>query len=157
MASLNRVFLIGRLTRDPDLRYLSSGTAVVTFGLATSRVYTAQSGEKKEDTCFVRIVSWGRQAEICNQYLKKGRLVFVEGRLQYRAWETPDGKKRSTLEVNANRVQFLERPAGQEVAGEPLKEMAGASYSGQNSQPAVDLGTEEPPKLDKKFEDEVPF
>ncbi len=150
MASLNKVLLIGRLTRDPDLRYIPSGTAVVSFGLATSRVYTAQSGEKKEEVCFVRIVAWGRQAEICNQYLGKGRLVFIEGRLQYRAWETPEKGKRSTLEVRADRVQFLERkPGGGEAPAEALT-------AGQDAETIA--STEQQSSLtDKEFEDNVPF
>lgn len=158
MASLNRVFLIGRLTRDPDLRYLPSGTAVVSFGLATSRVYTTQSGEKKEDVCFVRIISWGRQAEICNQYLSKGRLVFVEGRLQYRVWETPEGKKRNSLEVRANRVQFLERPRGQEVIAESSEGTAEPFPFEQKEQamgPEPEIKAA--PGTDKKLEDEIPF
>ena len=77
MASLNRVFLIGNLTRDPELRYSPSGTAVASFGMAINRNYTTQSGEKKEETCFVRIVVFGKQAESCSQYLHKGRPVFV--------------------------------------------------------------------------------
>jgi single-strand DNA-binding protein len=156
MASLNRVFLIGRLTRDPDLRYLPSGTAVVSFGLATSRIYTTQSGEKKEDVCFVRIISWGRQAEICNQYLGKGRLVFVEGRLQYRAWETPEGKKRSSLEVRANRIQFLERPRGQEVIAEPSEGTA-EPFEQREQTMSPEPEIKEALGTDKKFEDEVPF
>lgn len=121
MASLNKVLLIGNLTRDPEVRYLQSGTPVATFGLATSRAYTTQAGEKKEEVCFVRVVVWGRQAELCGEYLTKGRLVFVEGRLQYRSWEA-EGQKRNTLEVRADRVQFLgPRPRGEaspEDAGE---------------------------------------
>lgn len=107
MANLNKVFLIGNLTRDPELRYIPSGTAVASFGLATNRVYNTSSGEKKQETCFVRIVVWGRMAEICGEYLSKGRPVFIEGRLQYRAWDGPKGEKRNTLEVRAERVQFL--------------------------------------------------
>ena len=107
MANLNKVFLIGNLTRDPELRYIPSGTAVASFGLATNRVYTTSSGEKKQEACFVRVVVWGRTAEICGEYLSKGRPVFIEGRLQYRAWDTPNGEKRSTLEIRAERVQFL--------------------------------------------------
>lgn len=152
MASLNKVFLIGRLTRDPDLRYIPSGAAVVSFGLATSRIYTTQSGEKKEEVCFVRVVAWGRQAEVCNQYLNKGRLILVEGRLQYRSWETPEGGKRSTLEVRADRVQFLERkPDSAEVATESLT-------TGQNTE-AVALTEQEsgPADTNEEFEDKVPF
>jgi len=110
MASLNRVFLMGNLTRDPELRYLPSGTAVTSFSIAVNRVYKSATGEKQEEVCFVRITVWGKQAESCNQYLSKGKSVFIEGRLQYRAWQTPDGSKRSALEVNANRVQFLGAP-----------------------------------------------
>ncbi|MBN1586300.1 MAG: single-stranded DNA-binding protein [Candidatus Omnitrophica bacterium] len=126
MANLNRVFLIGNLTRDPELRYVSSGTAVATFGMAINRPYTTQSGEKREDTCFVRIVVWGRQAETCSQYLNKGSLVFVEGRLVYRTWES-EGQKRSALEVRADRVQFLGRTGGREDGSG--SDSAGADYS----------------------------
>lgn len=108
MASLNKVFLIGNLTRDPELRYTPNGTAVVSFGIAVNRVFRDSSGEKKEETCFVRVVTFGKQAESCNQYLTKGRLVFVEGRLQNRSWES-DGHKHNTLDVIADRVQFLNR------------------------------------------------
>lgn len=109
MAKLNKVFLIGNLTRDPELRYIPSGTAVATFTVASDRTYTSAAGEKKEDTCFVRVVAWARQAELVGEYLKKGSPVFVEGRLQSRSWETPDGQKRSTLEVVALNIQFLGR------------------------------------------------
>ncbi len=109
MANFNKVFLIGNLTRDPELRYIPSGTAVASFGLATNRVYTGSSGEKKQETCFVRVVVWGRTAEICGEYLSKGSPAFIEGRLQYRSWEGQNGEKRSTLEVCAERVQFLGR------------------------------------------------
>jgi single-strand DNA-binding protein len=112
MANLNKIFLIGNLTRDPQLRYAPSGTAVATFGMATNRNYVTQAGEKKQETCFVNIVVWAKQAELCNQYLTKGSAVFVEGRLQYRSWQGQDGQKRSVLEVRADRVQFLNRAKG---------------------------------------------
>ena len=113
MANLNKVFLMGNLTRDPELRYVPSGAPVATFGLAVNRRYVTQHGEKKDEVCFVRIVVFGKQAESCSQHLSKGRLVFIEGRLQYRSWEQ-DGQKRSMLDVIADRVQFLggPRPAG---------------------------------------------
>ena len=108
MASYNRVLLMGNLTRDPELRYIPSGTAVAKFGLAVNRDYVdKQSGDKKESVCFVDITVWGKQAETCNQYLTKGRPVFIEGRLEYSSWETKEGDKRSKLEVVAERVQFL--------------------------------------------------
>jgi len=108
-ASLNRVFLMGNLTRNPELRYVPSGTAVATFGLAVNRVYNTQAGERKEEVCFVQIVVWGRRAELCGEYLSKGSPIFVEGRLQYRSWEDQNGQKRNTIEVVANSVQFLGR------------------------------------------------
>jgi single-strand DNA-binding protein len=107
MASINRVFLMGNLTRDPELRYTPGGSAVTEIGLAVNRRYKAQSGEMQEETTFVDITVWGRQAENVNQYLSKGRPVFVEGRLQLDSWETQDGQKRSKLKVVADNVQFL--------------------------------------------------
>ncbi len=106
-ASFNKVLLMGNLTRDPELRYVPSGTAVATFTIAVNRVYTSQAGEKKEEVSFIKIVVWGRRAEVCGEYLSKGSPVFVEGRLQSRNWEGQDGQKRSTTEVIADNVQFL--------------------------------------------------
>ena len=101
--------LIGNLTRDPELRYIPSGQAVATFTVAVNRTYNAQSGEKKEEVSFIRVVVWARRAEVCNEYLKKGSPVFVEGRLQSRTWDAQDGTKRSTIEVIAQNVQFLSK------------------------------------------------
>jgi len=117
MANLNKVFLIGNLTRDPELRYSPSGTAVAKFGLATNRVYKGQDGEKKEEVCFVDIVAFGKTAEVCANYLSKGKQAFFEGRLQFNTWETPEGQKRSKLEVIVERMQLLGAPkAGTEIA-----------------------------------------
>jgi len=125
MASLNRVLLIGNLTRDPELRYIPSGQAVASFTVAVNRVYKTQSGEKKEEPSFIRVVVWGRRAEVCGEFLSKGSPVFVEGRLQSRSWETQDKQKRSTIEVIASNVQFLGRggkpgahPTGEDTAEE---------------------------------------
>ncbi len=107
MASLNKVMLIGNLTRDPELRYIPSGTAVATFTLAVNRVYKTPTGEKKEQASFIRIVVWGRMAEVCGEYLSKGSPAFIEGRFQSREWETQEGQKRSTIEVVADNIQFL--------------------------------------------------
>jgi len=107
MASLNRVLLIGNLTKDPELRYTPNGTAVTNLRLAVNRKFKDKTGELKEDTCFVTVTAWDKQAEICNQYLQKGRSVFIEGILQSRSWETNDGQKRSTIDVRAERIQFL--------------------------------------------------
>jgi single-strand DNA-binding protein len=124
-ANLNKVLLIGNLTRDPELRYVPSGTAVATFTIAVNRVYTSQAGEKKEEVAFIKIVVWGRRAEVCGEYLSKGSPVFVEGRLQSRSWEGQDGQKRSTTEVIADNVQFL-RGAGSTGKGGDASAKSGA-------------------------------
>lgn len=110
MANLNKVFLIGNLTRDPELRYTPGGTAVANLGLAVNRRFKDSSGELKEEVCFLTVTVWDKQAEACCQYLQKGRSVFVEGVLQSRFWETPEGQKRSAIDVRAERVQFLGGP-----------------------------------------------
>ena len=107
MAGLNKVMLIGNLGRDPELRYTQSGQAVANFTLATNEQWTNRNGEREERTEWHRIVVWGRQAEICGEYLSKGRQVYVEGRLQTREWEDRDGNKRNTTEVSANKVLML--------------------------------------------------
>jgi single-strand DNA-binding protein len=112
MASLNKVFLIGNLTRPPELRYTPSGTAVADVRLAVNRHYTTQGGEKREETCFLTVVVWGKQAESCGEYLDKGSPILVEGRLQTREWEGKDGQKRTVMEVVAERVQFMGRGKG---------------------------------------------
>ena len=122
MASLNKVFLIGNLTRAPELRYTPSGTAVSDLRLAVNRSYTTQGGEKREETCFLTVVVWGKQAESAAQYLDKGSPVLVEGRLQTRDWETKDGQKRNVVEVVAERLQFLGR-------GRPRRAAAGSDGS----------------------------
>ena len=106
MASFNKVFLMGNLTRDPELRYTASGAAVASFGLAVNRKFK-QGEEWKDEVCFVDITVWAKQGENCAQYLNKGSLVYLEGRLNYQTWEADGGKKRSKLEVVANNVQFL--------------------------------------------------
>ena len=134
-ASFNKVLLIGNLTRDPELRYIPSGQAVTTFTVASNRNYVAPSGEKKEEVAFIRIVAWARLAETCNEYLRKGSPVFVEGRLQSRSWETQDGTKRSTVEVVASSVQFLGRPASaqQDSSTQNSEEQIPASKSSKSS------------------------
>ena len=113
MASLNKVFLLGNLTRDPDLRALPSGSAVCEFGIAVNRRYMSSNGQEVEEPCFVDIVVWGRSAESCKQYLEKGSQVMIEGRLQLDQWEDRNGGgKRSRLRVIAEQVQFLSRRPG---------------------------------------------
>lgn len=157
-ASLNKVMLIGNLTRDPELRYLPSGQAVTTFTVACNRTYNSKSGEKKEEVSFIRIVVWARRAELCNEYLKKGSSVFIEGRLQSRSWDAPDGSKRSAVEVIADNVQFLSSSRGGGKSGSSdvptmdvddsifeAPEGSGSSKKGQASQDEL------------KPDEEIPF
>ncbi len=117
--SLNKVQLIGNLTRDPELRYTPQGTAVCTFGLATNRQWTTDSGEKKEDAEFHRVVAWNKLAEICSQLLTKGRKTYIEGRLQTRSWQGQDGAQRTTTEIVANDMIILDsRREGAQAGGE---------------------------------------
>jgi len=116
--SLNKVELIGNLTRDPELRYTPQGTAVCTFGLATNRQWTTDSGEKKEDAEFHRIVSWNKLAELCAQLLAKGRKVYVEGRLQTRKWTGQDGQERVTTEIVINDMIILDSRLAGAATGE---------------------------------------
>ncbi len=106
---LNKVIMIGNLTKDPELRYTASGEAVCNLSLACNRVYKTQSGEKKDEVCYVKIVVWGKRGENCNQYLKKGRGILVDGRLQSRSWENAEGKKQYATEIVAENIQFLDR------------------------------------------------
>jgi single-strand DNA-binding protein len=130
MASLNRVLLIGNLTKDPELRYTPQGVAVVNLRLAVNRRFRDRNQEWKEETCFITAVVWNKQAEACNQYLHKGSPVFIEGRLQSRSWEDNSGQKRNTIEVRAERVQFLgplpskaeSLPEAEGLTAEPLTE-----------------------------------
>jgi single-strand DNA-binding protein len=143
MASLNKVFLIGNLTRDPEVRYTPSGAAVGDLGLAVSRKFKSGDGENKEETCFVNITVWGRQAETCAEYLKKGRPVMVEGRLRYEDWEK-DGKKYNKIVVVAERVQFLgsrdQAGSGGGGGGGSSSGGGGGSSSGGGGAPAVETG-----------------
>ncbi len=116
MNGVNRVFVGGNLTRDPELRYTPQGSAVVNFSIAMNRIYTTQAGERKEEVEFMRIVVWGKRAEVCSKYLSKGRSVLVEGRLATRSWEGQDGAKKTVTEVIAQQVHFLGGQKG--TAGE---------------------------------------
>ncbi len=120
MVSLNKVFLVGNLTKDPELRYTPQGTAVTTLRIAVNRLFKDKDGQQQKDTCFLSVVVWRQMAEVCNQYLQKGRQVFVEGRLQSRSWQNNEGQNRSILEVIASRVQFMPQGARQETAGVDL-------------------------------------
>jgi single-strand DNA-binding protein len=117
LPSLNKILIAGNCTADPEVRYTQSGAAVTNFRIASTRYYRDRGGDSsewKEDTCFVNVVTWGQLAERMGDQLKKGSAVLVEGRLQSRTWETEDGQKRSTIEINADRVQTLDRRGGGE-------------------------------------------
>ena len=131
MANFNKVMLIGNLTKDPELRYTPQGTAVVNLRLAVNRKFRDKNQELKEETCFVTVVVWNKQAESCNQYLHKGSPVFIEGRLQSRSWEDNSGQKRSVIEVTAERVQFLgAAPAKEEVSQEVVEPSTETTWLG---------------------------
>lgn len=149
MASYNRVLLLGNLTRDPEIRYTPKGTAVAELGLAVNRVYSAENGEKREETTFVDVTLWGRTAEIAGEYLKKGRPVFVEGRLQMDTWDDKaTGQKRSKLKVVGEAMQLIGGPRGEgsESAAAPR----------QTSRPAPQQREPQEPSLEPE-EDDIPF
>ncbi len=149
MASLNRVFLMGNLTRDPEVRYTPKGTAVADISMAINMTYRTQDGSDREEVVYVDVVTWGRQAETCGQYLSKGSPVFVEGRLQLDQWEDKDGQKRSRLRVRAERVQFLGRGKASEGKG-PATESQSTAQRGPAPAPA-------PAEEHGHEEDDIPF
>lgn len=137
MASLNKVMLIGNLTRDPELRYTTSGAAVCELGLAVNRKYV-MNNQEKEETTFIDIIVWNKQAESCSKYLQKGKSVFIEGRLKLDNWETKDGEKRSKMRVVAERVQFLSSSDQDQVQSQQEKQYqqnnTGQRYPQYNNQ-----------------------
>ncbi len=122
MPNFNKVFLMGNLTKDPELRYTASGAAVCNLRMAINRKYKGKDGNEKEDVCYVTVVVWNKTAENAGQYLKKGDPLFAEGRLQSKSWETEDKQKRSILEVVADRIQFLNRGKGGAGGSEAIHE-----------------------------------
>ncbi len=111
MVSVNRIIVVGNLGNEPEMRITPSGRPVTSFNVATNWRYTTAEGERKEETEWFNVVTWGKLAEQCNQFLTKGRLVYVEGRLRTHSWEGQDGQKRSRNEIVADRVSFLDRQA----------------------------------------------
>lgn len=165
MANLNKVYLMGRLTRDPELRYTPKGTAVADLGMAINRFRGGgDGGERTEETTFVDVTLWGRQAETANQYLAKGREVFIEGRLQLDSWEDKSsGQKRSKLKVVGEAMQFIGGPGGggQSNGGGGGQ---GSYQSGGNSQSAPPASSQQgsaPPQSSgdgfEEEEDDIPF
>jgi len=153
MANMNRVFLAGNLTRDPEIRYSQAGKAVADLNLAVNRKYKTTTGEFKEDVCFVNIVAWDRQAELAGEYLRKGSSILVEGSLRLDQWET-NGEKRSRLRVVADRIQFLDRLKKQDAGDVP-------EDRGQKEHPAAAAEADLPPGEgkhdDKSDADNLPF
>jgi single-strand DNA-binding protein len=150
MASFNKVILLGNLTRDPEVRYTPKGTAVTDLGLAVNRTYTADNGEKREEVTFVDVTFWGRTAEVAGEYLKKGRPVFVEGRLQLDSWDDKQsGQKRSKLKVIGENMQMLGSPRGGGGGEE------GGSSAPRSSKPAAPPKTTSPDAAPD--DDEIPF
>ena len=142
MPNYNKVLLMGNLTRDPELRYIPSGTAVANFGMAINRKFTTRNGEKRDETCFVDVTLFGKQADTFCQYMSKGSPVFIEGRLHYDAWTDKDGQKRSRLRVVGERFQFMGAPG----AATPVKE------------PKAPAPSEEKPLEEHlDLDDEIPF
>ncbi len=151
--NLNKVFIIGRLTADPQLRSTAGGQSVVSMGIATNRVWTDKTGNKREETEFHTVIAWGRQAEIANQFLAKGSLMFVEGRLQTRAWQDKQGQQRKTTEIVCERLQLGPRPQGGGEARTTRAPEASSSGSGKSEEvpreeeiPVVDLDEQSKPE-----------
>jgi len=147
--NLNKVIIVGRLTADPELRTTASGTHVTSFSVATNRNWTDKDGQKKEETEFHNIVAWGRQADVVNQFSKKGNVILVEGRLQTRSWEGKDGQPRKTTEIVTERIQLGPRTQGASSA--PTRSEAVTS----NNEPSVEK-KEEMPVIDLDSDDIKP-
>ena len=151
MANYNKVILAGNLTRDPQLSYLPSQTPVVEFGLAVNRKWRSQDGQQREETCFVDCRCYGKQAEIFNQYMSKGRSVLIEGRLQLDTWEGKDGQRRSKHRIFVENFQFLGGGGGQGAA--PRQNTASRQGGGQNNN-----AEPSPPDYDNgPGADDIPF
>jgi single-strand DNA-binding protein len=138
--NLNKVFLIGRLTNDPQLRSTPGGQSVASFSVATNRTWMNKSGQKQEEVQFHNVVAWGRQAEVVSQYMKKGGMVMIEGRLQTRNWQDKQDQKRSTTEIIAERVQMGPRASGQDFKG---PSQGKDSFSQETKQELPEINIEE--------------
>ncbi len=159
--SLNRVQLIGNLTRDPELRYTPAGNAVCTFGLATNRSWTTDAGEKREEVDFHRIVAWNKLAELCSQFLVKGRKVYVEGRLSTRNWTAQDGAQKSTTEVVIDDMILLDNKGGSGAGENQPEEQFNPEEEAKPAAKKPEAKHEEAPssnsKEDEVAPDDIPF
>jgi single-strand DNA-binding protein len=159
MASLNKVMLIGNLTRDPEVKYTPKGTAVAEIAIAINRNYTGADGQKKEEVTFIDVTLWERLAEIAGEYLKKGRPVFIEGRLQLDTWDDKaTGQKRSRLRVRAEQMQLLgsREGGGGGGGGAPRDEDEGGGRPAQRPAPRPAQGKPKPAEADEEADD-IPF
>jgi single-strand DNA-binding protein len=157
MANVNRVILIGNLTRDPQLKYLPSQTAVAEFGLATNRKFKSATGEDREEVCFVDCTAFGKAGEIINQYCQKGKQLYIEGRLKFDSWEDKQGGgKRSKLSVVVENFQFL---GGRDGAGGPPSQGGGEdqTQTRQSSRPQQSRPAQSQPPQEAPFGDEQQF
>lgn len=151
--SLNKVQLIGNLTRDPELRYTPSGAAVCTIGLATNRFWTTESGEKKEETEFHRVVAWNKLAELCSQLLAKGRKIYVEGRLRTNAWTAADGTQKTTTEVVIEDMIILDSRRPGVAPQDTDAASPGDQPQGYQATPPVQPASTSTPVAKKKTDD----
>lgn len=161
MPNLNKVMLMGNLTRDPELKYTPKGTALVNFGIAVNRNYSTDTGEKREEVTFIDLEAWARTAEIIAEYFKKGRPIFIEGRLKLDTWDDKQsGQKRSKMRVIVESFEFLgSREGGGGGGGEKVERSEGAS-SPTNRPPGKPAAPPRPPvdpDLDAPPEDDIPF
>jgi single-strand DNA-binding protein len=136
---VNKIIVIGNLGKDPEMRYTPNGQGVTSFSIASNRRYTTASGEKREETEWFTVNAWGRLAELCNQYLTKGRQVYVEGTLSSRSYEGRDGQMRSVNEIRLTDVQFLSRGAGAGDEAPPYDLESGAREAGPSTDDVDDL------------------
>ncbi len=164
MPNLNKVLLMGNLTRDPEIKYTPKGTAVAEIGLAVNRVYSTDQGEKREEVTFVDVELWGRQAEIAGEYLKKGRPVFIEGRLKLDTWDDKQtGQKRSKMRVVGENLQFLGNRegggggGGGSMGGGGEEEAPPSRAPRPAPKPAAQQRPPADPDLDAVEEDDIPF
>ena len=156
MASYNKVILMGNLTRDPEVKFLPSGTAVANFGLAMNERYTdRQTGEQKENPCFVDIEAWDRQAEIVGEYFKKGSPILIEGALKYDSWEAEDGTKRNRLKVRLIRFQFVGRRDEDGMGGGYANAQPAAAPTGTDSH--QEAPAPEATSAPSETDDDIPF
>lgn len=143
--NLNKAFIIGNLTRDPESRSLPSGVPVVSFGVATNRIWKNQQGQNQQDAQFHNIVVFGKLADLASQYLKKGSLVFVEGRIQTRNWDAQDGSKKNRTEIVAERIQFGPRRAESQSVSQKQKPESAPEELETIEYPEEDINPEEIP------------